>query len=123
MNTDKLREAIKEVDSGLSYNPVDTLTPYGEALKTLVNFSNHFLSSPSELPKRKNDDISRDSDGTYENKGFNSALDIAEQVVAKKNMRIEELEDALQEIVKYADDYDYDEAYDIAKSALEGGGK
>lgn len=45
----KIQEAIREIDSTLSYNPADNLTTYGEALKTLVKSAQSLLSGEDDL--------------------------------------------------------------------------
>ncbi len=127
MNTDKLRELkeaikisqelydIRSKDCGNI--PSYALSIEAKALLLLIDFAEHFLSSPSELPKKIPEieipvldtaDFNADQRGrilryievSFRSRfahGQNVVLDIAEVVVAKKNMRIEELEEVLRE--------------------------
>lgn len=112
MNADKLRdikiaiEVSKELHAIRSKDCGD-IPPYAlsketKALRILIELAEQSLSASDELPERKPIDNLNHPTININNEGFHSCLDIAEQVVAKKNARIEELEEALRPFVKYA---------------------
>jgi len=132
MNADKLREQIRGAIT--EYTGFDNVKD-----KLTEDILSLFLSSPSELPERKEyiallsykeinltgELIEGRTIQGWIDFGFNSCLDIAEVVVAKKNARIEELGSALafaQSVIQSGEKWT--ETCDkIIGKALEGGGK
>ena len=46
----EVKEAVREVEQTVSYNPVDILTPYGKAKKILILVANAYLSNNLVVP-------------------------------------------------------------------------